>query len=247
MKHKVRTKKYILLILLVISLTSCNLTNRDCINGEGNITTEVLSLSDFEGIHLAGPENVMISQGSIQEVKVVGHPNIIKALKTTISNNIWDLRLDDGCYSNYELAVEITVPTIRSLELSGSGSILVNDFDNQSALNIEINGSGRITLNEFEGITNFEATLNGSGYFKANNDIVTLRNLNLNNRGSGSIFCFELHSDNCTVNSIGSGNVQVTATNLLDVMITGSGDVFYKGTPRIVQNINGTGHLINAN
>jgi hypothetical protein len=74
-----------------------------------------------------------------------------------------------------------------------------------------------------------------------------LDNLNIKNRGSGKYFGFNLNSYNCIINSVGSGSIKVTVTNLLDVRLTGRGDVFYKGTPEISQNIIGTGNLINAN
>ncbi|KGL61722.1 head GIN domain-containing protein [Polaribacter sp. Hel1_85] len=247
MNIKIDFNKIFLLIFSILGLTSCDTSNIDCIRGEESITTQVLSLSDFDGINLHGSENVRISQGLLQEVKVIGNSNIIENLRTSVSNNIWDIRLEAGCYRNYKLAIEIIVPNIKHLEINGSGNIIVNDFEDQNNLNIEINGSGNISLNQFEGLTNFDANLNGSGFFKANYDIYTLENLSVNNRGRGNFFGFKLNTDNCIINSIGVGSIKVTATQLLDVRLTGRGDVFYKGTPEIKQNIMGTGNLINAN
>ena len=238
--------------LAVMALaSSCNKDDdmtTDCINGEGTITTTTLSVADFTGIDLAFSSNVTINQGSPQKVEATGHPNIIEKITTDVSNNIWVIGLEDGCFEDYELSVEITVPNINSLELSGSGNLLVNDFSNQNApLSLALSGSGNLTLNEFEGITDMNTTLNGSGDIITNNDITSLETLNLTISGSGKYSGFEINSNDCTVNSSGSGNAEIMVQNTLNVTISGSGNVSYKGMPTITQDISGSGSLIDAN
>lgn len=241
-------KRTMLLVILVTVLDSCSLgVNSNCIEGEGTITTETLPLSDFEEIDLAISSNVTITQGAIQEVKAIGHPNIIAKLNTSVLNNIWTIELEDGCYNNYDLAIEIIVPNIKFVKVRGSGDIVINDFSNQSSLETIISGSGDITLNAFEGVTIYNAALSGSGSIQANNDISTLDALNLTISGSGKYYGFGISSSSATVEVSGSGKAELTAIDNLNVNINGSGSVSYKGTPEITQNITGSGDLINAN
>jgi Putative auto-transporter adhesin, head GIN domain len=241
-------KKTLLVIISIIAITfiGCEKDN-NCLSGEGTVTTQILTVPDFDGIDLAFSSNVIIKQGAIREIKATGHPNIISKITTSVFGNLWIINLVDGCYEDYELSIEITVPNINRLFLSGSGDMLVNNFTNQNDnLDIEIIGSGNITLNEFEGIINLDAILEGSGNFKANNNITT-QTMTLDISGSGNYSGFEISSDNSIINSSGSGSSELTAINSLNVIISGSGDVFYKGTPIIIQNITGPGLLINAN
>ena len=238
-------------ILIVISILSITLFS--CINdkprteGEGTVTTRVLSVSDFSGVDLTFANNVTIKQGDIQEVKATGHPNIIDKISTSVSNDIWKIGLENGWYRNYDLSIEITISNLDRLELSGSGNLVVNDFINQNTLDIVISGSGNINLREFEGSKNLNVNLSGSGDFKANKDIITLNDLTVENSGSGNYLGFEISSNNVTIISSGSGICEFTAVNSLNAMISGSGNVYYEGIPSIKQNITGSGKLINAN
>lgn len=216
--------------------------------GEGAITTQTILMADFMGIDLLLANNVTISQGSTQEVKITGHPNIIDSLTTDVISDIWRISLKEGCYEDYELSIEITVPDINVLRVSGSGTITVNNFMGQTAdLSTSISGSGQIISNDFEGIDELNVTISGSGKFVANNNISTLNTLNVDVMGSGNYFGYNISSNISNINIFGSGNVEITTMNTLIANIFGSGNISYKGSPSITQNIVGTGQLINAN
>ncbi len=65
--------------------------------------------------------------------------------------------------------------------------------------------------------------------------------------GSGSFFGFPLSASACQVDISGSGECEVTVKNDLDVVIDGSGSVYYKGSPSIHEDITGSGQVVNAN
>lgn len=221
---------------------------KNCTKGQGAITTTTLSVTNFLGIDLAFSSNVTIHEGPTLNVQATGHSNIIQKIKTNVSSGIWIIELEDGCYEDYQLAIDITIPNINSLKLSGSGNILVNNFSNQNGiLLMDLSGSGDLTLNQFEGITTINSFITGSGGIQTNQDILSLEALNLTLSGSGAYIGFEIKSDDCAIHSSGSGNVETTVENNLDVLISGSGSISYKGTPTIIQNISGSGQLIDAN
>jgi hypothetical protein len=260
------------MLTMLLFFTSCqkdnNLINANCIQGEGSVTTEILSINSFNKIDLAFASNVTVSQGATQEVSVTGHPNIIALLKRDVVNGLFVLQLEDGCYNNYHLSVDITIPNIEQVKLSGSGNIMVSSFTNQNDLILDLTGSGDMTIHDFEGSENlridlagsgnitthgFEGTeildinLAGSGNITANSNTTSLTTFTLNLGGSGNYNGFPLSADDCTVSLSGSGNISLTASNTLGVTLGGSGNVYYKGTPTITQNIGGSGSLINAN
>jgi len=65
--------------------------------------------------------------------------------------------------------------------------------------------------------------------------------------GSGSFFGFPLSSSACQVDISGSGECEITVNNDLDVVIDGSGNVYYKGSPIIHEDITGSGQVVDAN
>ena len=62
--------------------------------------------------------------------------------------------------------------------------------------------------------------------------------------GSGDIQGYELATKESKITILGSGESQITVSDTLDVTISGSGDVYYKGSPEnIKQAIAGSGKL----
>jgi len=245
-KSKMKIVKKIIALLILISITiSCN--NNNCINGEGPITTKILELEDFQKMEIPTSSNIIISQGEIQEVKIIGHSNIINQLNTSVNNKNLYLDLESGCYSDFQLDIEITMPLLESISINGSSNVLINNFENQNSLELSIFGSGNVTLNEFEGITNLDVNISGSGSFEGNNDISTLDNSTINVSGSGDYYGYNIKSKNIIASVTGSGKAELYAIDNLEVNITGSGKAYYKGNPFITENITGSGRIINDN
>ena len=243
---KVLKLSVVAILFVSLFITSCKKENI-CISGQGAITTRTLSVSSFTGIDLAGASNIVLSQGPVQEVKATGHPNIIDRVNTNVSGNVWDITLIDGCYENYELSFQITVPNIEDIDLSGSGNISVNDFIDQGDLEINIGGSGNINLNTFNGTENLSIVISGSGHIEGNAGFADLKMLDINISGSGKYNGFPIETDQCDISIPGSGSCSVYVRDALNVNISGSGNVLYKGNPVITSNITGSGSIIDAN
>ena len=245
-KKKNTTTVLMLIWIAIITLfTRCSVNN-SCIGGQGAITSSTLTLDDFEILKSTGGINITLKQGDTQEVKVIGHSNIINALTTEVNSGLLEIGLEQGCYRDFDLALEITIPSITDIDVTGSGTIILDDFTNQNTLKITLNGSGKIELNNFEELSSIEAYITGSGRIKINEEL-QVANLNLINNGSGDFSGFNLITTNSVVDISGSGRIELTVVDALDVSIAGSGKVYYKGTPVITQQIAGTGKLIDAN
>ncbi len=241
-------KTGILVALLTSFLFSgCSKDNDTCISGTGQIVSRTLSVPDFTGINSMGSNNVIITQGTEQEVIAVGHSNIIDRIETNVTGDVWDIELKNGCYNNYELTIYITVPNIEEVYIEGSGNITFNDFIDQGDLNLAISGAGNIDLNTFDGAENFSINIAGSGNITGKGSFPALKNLSINIAGSGNYSGFPIISDICNINIAGSGDCEVHVNDVLNVTITGTGNVYYKGYPAINTTITGTGNIFNRN
>lgn len=233
-------------ILVTCTLISCQ-KDYIYIKGEGPITTKSLDIANFSGLDLAEAANVVISQGSEQEVTVTGHANILDRIEERVSGDIWSIELEKGRYKDYELTVNVTVPNINAIYLSGSGQISVNDFTNQNDLVLDLSGSGRIDLNTFSGTEKMDIDISGSGTITGYNKLTSLKEVNIDINGSGGYNGFPVMSDVYKINISGSGTCQVSARNALEVTVKGSGIVYYRGNPSIMDHTNRAGSIINAN
>ena len=235
-----------LVIIAFACFYSCSDDNL-CITGNGLIRTQEIAIADFTGIKTYGNDHVIISQGTSQKVEVTGHSNIINKLKTVVRNGVWEIELENNCYKNADLTINITIPNLHAISLIGSGDVLVNDFINQENLSIDLIGSGNIELNENEGTENLVITIEGSGFIKGNADFLDLKKLDIDIIGSCDYEGFPIITDECNIRIEGSGNCDIFVRNKLDVTIVASGNVRYKGNPEITVSITGSGELQDAN
>lgn len=234
------------IIAIGLLLTSCD-EMTFCIHGEGPIVTQTIDIEDFAGVSLIGADDVVISYGDTLAVTATGHQNIIDRLKRTVSGNTWNVRLETGCHTDYELTVYITMPDIEEISITGSGDVYVNDFINGGDLDLRISGSGDIELNRMEGCPAIEADITGSGDIRIEGETPDLETLNISIIGSGNFEAYPALTNEAYIEVTGSGDCYVSPIDFLDVVITGSGDVYYKGNPEVDLRVTGSGNVFSRN
>lgn len=239
--------KLSLLSLIIISLCLVSCDDDNCIRGEGNLETRTLDLASFDKISLFGVDHLTLKQGDLQEVKVTGHPNIIDELNTSVNNKEWEIRLRDGCYNNADMDILVTIPNLKAANLTGSGSIIVEDFTDQENQLFAISGSGDMQIGGNQGTKELLVNLTGSGNISVKKDYSDIETVKLNISGSGDYDAFPLVSDSYEVIISGSGNANVHAEDNLSGAITGSGNINYMGSPDINVAITGSGSVNNVN
>ena len=230
----------------VILFSACD--NRSiCIKGNGHEATQEFEVSDFENIELEGSFDVNITEGKRFEIKATGDDNILQDLKINRTGNTCKLEMRNGCYKNFDLEVDITMPVLEQVFLDGSGDITIDAFENIGDIYLEINGSGNIELQDIDNLDKMSAEINGSGNIEARKIVTGVNRLDLAVNGSGNLELFKLEATNVDLDINGSGDAEVSASSTLDVEIAGSGNVLYKGTPAVNTKITGSGSVINAN
>lgn len=228
-----------LILISITCFTSC-INSWNCIDGEGPITEKVISIDDFNKIHLKSSIDVSIKQGDEYQVTVVGNSNLIERLNKVVQDKIWEIKFDK-CLDDYDaISIQIVLPDLKGIGIYGSG--MVSSRDNKfigGNLDIDIYGSGDVILNgEFDALN---ADIKGSGDIKLHG---TANTLNINIAGSGDIDAGKLVTFDSSIDIKGSGDVIVHATESLNVDIKGSGDVTYYGNPpSISTDIKGSGNI----
>ena len=238
---------YILSGLLICNLllTSCV----DCIDGNDRIVeqTRVFDNLFFDEVISNGNFDVEIIQDNSYDIVVKADDNVLPYINTYVQGNkLYIENKNNKCYStNNRPVIFIYSPTLSFVKMNGSGNIHCNRWiDNTLELDLELSGSGNIV---FEGLLlkTLFANVSGSGIIELYG---TTKTGDLSISGSGKIKAFSLDQDDSYATISGSGNIYTFFYNLLDVEITGSGNVFYKGDSRYVSwKITGSGSVINNN
>lgn len=239
-------RNYLVKILaLIFSLVACQKED-ECAQNDGEIITKIIDISTFQGIDLQMSGEVILSQGATQEVHVTGRERMINALKTKVDYGIWRIDKKGDCNA-YDLQIYITLPNIDKVYISGSGSIIVNDFINQNDMTLKISGSGDMSLHKISGGAHLTVKISGSGDVNILDAFQPLEHVDISMSGSGAFKGFNIPTSICSVSNSGSGHNEISVSDALNVSISGSGNTYYKGFPNIEKSISGSGKVIQIN
>jgi hypothetical protein len=203
--------------LLILALVSCTFAQT---RGSGKIISEAIDVSGFTGVALESTGDITITQGESESLSIETDDNLLPLLTSKVKNGVLILGTQDEAYIEPSKGIRytITVKSLESLEISGSGDIQASDLT-LDALTIDISGSGDIKL---------------SG---------TVNTQSIEISGSGNYNGCTLQSEGSSVSISGSGDIRVAATETLSIDISGSGDVTYLGNPQLSQDISGVGDI----
>jgi hypothetical protein len=73
------------------------------------------------------------------------------------------------------------------------------------------------------------------------------KSLQLELYGSGYLQCYDLPVDNCDIFLPGIGDCQVSVSDTLSGMLSGHGNIYYKGSPFVNCPVTGSGNIIKIN
>jgi len=191
------------------------------IEGSGVPASETRELPPFDSVELAGSNDVMINVGGEQSVVVHADDNLLDRVTTRVSGGKLVVGNESGggtvVTTETPMRVEVTVPTLGEVALSGSGLIGAAGVDGES----------------------FAVTMSGSGVVNAigrtDTLVVTLG-------GSGDAQLQNPPARDVRAHMSGWGRILVHAAEKIDASVSGTGSIVYTGDPEQVRsNVTGVG------
>jgi len=217
-----------------------------CSTSPGKAETFIKSVSEFEGINLKIPADVIWTDENKAsfsmecsaeteqkiEIEMDGNTLVIKSKDKSWSWDNWDDKKN-------KVVIKLSSSHLGKVLINGSGDVVMNSNNDSPDFEYQINGSGDLKAKVQASVC--KGSINGSGDVQINGksgDYV----LSIN--GSGDVKAFDFVCGSVDLKIAGSGDAQVHATESLNIKISGSGDVSYKGDPKKVnQKIAGSGEI----
>jgi Putative auto-transporter adhesin, head GIN domain len=253
--------KKLIFSLLAISvlMTSCDdgwgiFDGGNRITGKGAVERTTRDVKDFKSIDLATSANVFVKQGTAFKVEVEAQKNIAEVFETVVEDGVLKLKTKKGIWNlTYEkLNVYVEMPTVETLEISGSGDMMVETALSGDKMRLHISGSGNILAEKGVIVKALEIGLSGSGDVKASGisaselstEITgsggleltgTADKANYSISGSGDISAKNVKSKTVEAHISGSGSISCHADESLDAHASGSGDITYSGNATSVK------------
>ena len=223
-------KNNILLLAIMLLTTISYSQSWKKVSGNGNITTENRTTSDYDAISCAGSFDYILVSGTEGQLKIEGEENLLKHVVTEVKNGKLIIKTEKGINLKTSMGktIKVTIPfkDINAVSLAGSGDLWSEDTISATNLDVSLAGSGDVNLSIKA--TSVESNIAGSGDIELKGSTT---NLEVSISGSGDFSGFNLDSDNTEVAISGSGDVQVVSNNSLKARVSGSGDIDYKGNP----------------
>lgn len=201
------------------------------IEGNGKMTTESRSVSEYDQVALLGSMKVQLVAGKEGKLKVEAEENLMEYILTEVEGDKLKIYVEEG-YSldpSRNMDIKVTVPfeSLDAVILTGSGDIFSSDEIKAENFDIKITGSGDIKLPLT--VKNASASITGSGDIELRG---SAKDFDCKVTGSGDISAFDFKSETVSATVTGSGDIQVYASEEIKAKIPGSGDIEYKGNPK---------------
>ncbi len=186
------------------------------VQGSGVAATQSRALAPFSSLDLSGSNNVTVAVGGRQSVVVHADSNLLRNVTTRVAAGTLVVGTTGSFSARSPMRVEVSVPSLAAVTLSGSGQISVTGI-HAPLLSVSLPGSG--TLHASGTVTQLNVTLGGSGLAQLNN-----------------LAARDVHAV-----VAGSGLIRVTATATLKAAVSGSGAIVYSGNPQVTSSVTGSG------
>lgn len=248
-----KTKVSLLIACLLITLTGFAFTNEK-VEGNGNIITKEISISDYNEISTVGVMEFVYEQSDAAPyLKIMIDENLFPLLKAQVDGKeliigpkkIKENSRNGNSYNLQPTKFKVITNSreIKELNVVSSGDFIIASPINIGKLEINLASSGSVVASNID-LAGIECSLAGSGYIQIAGKADRAE---YNLAASGNIKAYECVTGKTECNIAGSGNIQTHTRNQLEANIVGSGNVYYKGNPTTSKSIIGSGKLKSAN
>jgi len=209
-----------------------------------SVVKETRNVRDFARVSFGVPGNLYIKIGPAYSFEIEGTKRILDEIETEVSGGRLVIKLDNWRFSvnNERVTINITMPEIEGLGVSGSGKAEILDFAEADNLDLSVSGSGKLFTAGLN-VDRLKCSISGSG------DIIlnatgSVDEAEISISGSGSFSGEPVEVDHLDISVSGSGNCYCNVGDSLDASISGSGNVTYIGKPdRVNARVSGSGHV----
>ena len=212
--------------------------------GVSKFGKEDRDVKDFNSLAAGGPITVFVTMGNTESLSFEGDADVIATLVTEVVGNSLIIRPKTSWtswarkYQDKKIIARVTAKVLKSITMSGDGSITVNGTLHGYSFSTILSGSG--SINAAIDVDNFSGVISGSGKLNISGNA---DNASINISGSGSLAKKGLSVGSLSTAISGSGSINIHADNSINAVISGSGSVNYSGNASVEKRVLGSGRV----
>ena len=215
-------------LFAVLIFSSCRYLGGKRVGGNGHIVTRDHTVGQFQRVDVSGAIDVYVKQDSSQQpVRVETDENLQDLVEIRESNGVLYISPVDhyNLDPTKQLKVYVSAPLFKGFGVSGASRLYSeNKLTSSETLDIDLSGASEIKID-------VKAPRINSEISGASSAVLTgeTKDLNANGSGASNYKCFDLMTENTTVDISGACSADVFASIKLDVQASGASEVKYRG------------------
>jgi hypothetical protein len=223
--------KFILIIGLSLSIIACvDGQFYKSVRGNGNVTTEERSVSEFDALRVSTGIDVYLKQGDNISVKVEADENLHEYIETEVRGSVLHVYTNNISIRQAERKrVYVTMKEIKSLQSTSAGDIVGETAITAEDIEIGASSSGDITLELHA--DNVEVNISSAGSIRLTGE-ANMMEADLSSAGDLSASEFRVKEADVNVSSAGDADINVSES--LKARASSAGDIKYSGNPKYV-------------
>lgn len=229
-------------LLTILLFVSCNYVGGNRVKGNGNIVTQDRSVSRFDVVDVSGAIRVYVKQDSTQSVRVETDANLQELVEIREQGGVLYISPKDNFNldpSNNKVKVYVSAPHFRGFGVSGASDVYSeNRITSGGALDLDISGASEIKIDTK--VPRINTEVSGASSVMLTGET---RDFTVEGSGASGVKCFDLKTENASVDISGACSAEIFASVKLDVHASGASGVKYRGTPAITQDLSGASNL----
>ncbi len=245
---------------LLAVLTGCSNSDRSIV-GSGNLTTQEMDFTDFTKLEISHVFQAKVARANSCSISITVDDNLLEYVVVRKSGNTLHIYLEGGyTYIGTTKLVEITMPEIDKLRLSGASRAEISGFRSSDRLEFEASGVSSLDIDDLKaGDTSFEilsgSNVSGgieiaSGKFNVSNgSTIDLEgfasDISIEATGASHANLANLSVSNATVKMNGASTVTVNASSTVDGDVSGASRLIYLGNPTLTIEMSGDSSVDN--
>lgn len=212
------------------------------IQGNGNVLKETRKVSPFNGIDVGGAFEVVLRQGTTEEVVVEADANLLPVIETVVEGSTLKIETKKPVRNATKMKVYVTFKELREIGLSGAVNLETDGRIRASELDLDLSGATESQL-EIE-TQRLSLDCSGASKIKLTGSATSLK---MDLSGASEIHAYELATENADVEISGAGNARIHVSKQLRAEVSGAGSVKYRGSPmQVDQHTSGAGSVSRA-
>ncbi len=223
-----KTPEYFIVVAVAFCLSCCC---HQSLSGSGNLVTKDQQFSEFDKVEVSNSFAVTLARADHFKVIVHIDDNLAKHLRVSQHKRVLKISMDSKySYSvgRKSMRVEISMPHLAGLDLSGATRARVSGFSSTNDLEIELSGASSVTGE----LTAKKVKLDMSGAssieLRGSADYMTL---DASGASHAELADFLLIGSD--VDLSGASEAEVSVSGKLDISASGASQLAYSGNPEI--------------